>query len=94
MVINVSRGQVIDQPELIQALEEGKLRGAAVDVADPEPLPSTDPLWSAPNITISPHMSGLFSNYLVRAFDILAINLEKNLRGEKMLNVVNRESGY
>lgn len=91
---NISRGGVIDQTALIKALEDGKLRGAAVDVTDPEPLPEDDPLWKAPNIVISPHMSGLVSNYTERAFEVLEANLERHLKGEKLINAVNRDNGY
>lgn len=87
---NVSRGAVIDQNALITALETGKLRGAALDVTDPEPLPSDHLLWQAPNVTITPHLSGLISDYQERAMEILAQNLERRAQGSAMLNVINR----
>lgn len=93
-VSNISRGQVIDQPALIAALEDGKIRGAALDVTDPEPLPEDHPLWKAPNVIISPHISGLISTYVERTFDVLAQNLERKFAGRELLNVVNRDTGY
>lgn len=78
----------------MEALETDKLRGAALDVADPEPLPEDDPLWRAPNIIISPHMSGLSTNYHERAFEVFELNLERKLKGGELVNVVSRKSGY
>lgn len=76
------------------ALESKKLRGAALDVAEPEPLPPDNPLWAAPNLIITPHLSGLISNYAERAFHVLELNLERRGQGLGMLNIVNRDSGY
>jgi phosphoglycerate dehydrogenase-like enzyme len=89
---NVSRGAVIDQDALIAALTTGKLRGAALDVTDPEPLPPDNPLWRAPNVSITPHLSGLIFDYQERAMEILALNLEREAQGSVMLNTVNRGS--
>ncbi|ROT35192.1 2-hydroxyacid dehydrogenase [Sodiomyces alkalinus F11] len=93
-VSNISRGETIDQTALIAALETGQLRGAALDVTDPEPLPADSPLWTAPNIIISPHMSGLIANYGDRTIDVLELNLERKSRGEPMVNVIQRGKGY
>lgn len=89
---NASRGAVIDQDALITALATSKLRGAALDVTDPEPLPLDHPLWRAPNVTITPHLSGLISNYQERAMEILALNLERKAQGSVVLNIINRGS--
>ncbi|KAL9043565.1 MAG: hypothetical protein Q9214_003253 [Letrouitia sp. 1 TL-2023] len=141
-VTNISRGQIIDQPALIDALKayadadpdpsppvpaaadaaatgstvgngntvEGftsqtseqlltdhplpGLRGAALDVADPEPLPPDDPLWDAPNCIITPHISGLGAAYVDRCFQVLEVNLERREKGEPLINVVDRQRGY
>jgi phosphoglycerate dehydrogenase-like enzyme len=93
-IVNIARGAIVDQGALVQALNDGQLRGAALDVADPEPLPSTDPLWDAPNVIITPHVSGFGDAYAERCFDLLAENLRRKREGEKLLNVVNRKTGY
>lgn len=93
-VSNIARGQIIDQPALIEALKDGTLAGAALDVADPEPLPAESELWDLPNVTITPHISGLGVSYFERAFQVLELNLEKKQKGERLVNVVRRERGY
>ncbi|MBL0419855.1 D-2-hydroxyacid dehydrogenase [Ramlibacter sp. AW1] len=58
LLVNVSRGETVDQVALRAALQDGRLAGAFIDVADPEPLPADDPLWDAPNLIVSPHSAG------------------------------------
>ena len=70
------------------------IRGAALDVTDPEPLPKDDPLWVAPNCTITPHISGLGSAYVDRCFQVFEVNLDRREKGERLINVVDRERGY
>ncbi|KAL4790470.1 hypothetical protein BDV19DRAFT_372244 [Aspergillus venezuelensis] len=91
---NISRGKVLDQEALIASLEKGELSGAALDVADPEPLPENNPLWDAPNVQISPHVSALGEEYFVRSFDIVRENLERSRRGQGLLNAFKRGRGY
>lgn len=93
-VTNIARGPIIDQPAIVEALNEGTLRGAALDVTDPEPLPKDNPLWDAPNVTITPHVSGAGSAYTERAFGVLEVNLERKEKGEPYINVVDRKKGY
>jgi len=96
--INISRGAVVQTAELEKALkwpqEEGGLRGAALDVVDPEPLPSSSSLWDIPNLYISPHISGAGDAYFSRCLDIIAINLRLRAEGKPPLNKVNRKRGY
>jgi len=93
-ISNIARGPIIDQPALVSALHDGKLRGAALDVTDPEPLPKDDPLWSAPNVTITPHISGNTTAYMDRAFQVLEVNLERLAKDEPLINVIDRKKGY
>ncbi|PJF43721.1 MAG: hypothetical protein CUN55_07610, partial [Phototrophicales bacterium] len=93
-LINVGRGGIVDEVALAKALQEGRLGGAAFDVFEHEPLPVDSPLWKAPNIIISPHISGNMVNYTKRAADIFIENLQRYLHGQPLLNVVNREKGY
>ena len=100
-ITNISRGQIIQQDDLIAALKKGAddkqeagLRGAALDVTDPEPLPEDSPLWDAPNCIVTPHISSLGQDYVDRAFQVMELNLTRRENGEKLVNVVNRERGY
>ncbi|KAI9789468.1 MAG: hypothetical protein M1816_006010 [Peltula sp. TS41687] len=97
-ISNISRGQVIKQDDLIEALkrkpEEGGLRGAALDVTDPEPLPKESELWTLPNVILTPHISGSAETYVERAFQVLETNLSRMEKGEGLINVVHRKRGY
>lgn len=94
IISNPARGAIIDQSALIEALKQGKLQGAALDVTDPEPLPKSSELWDLPNVVVTPHLSAHFAGYMDRVFDIVAENLERREKGEKMVNVVDRNRGY
>jgi phosphoglycerate dehydrogenase-like enzyme len=78
----------------VEALHDGRVAAAALDVTDPEPLPSDDPLWSAPNTIISPHISGGSVNYTERSFDVLDGNLTRLNKGEELMNIISRKKGY
>ncbi|PLB37124.1 D-isomer specific 2-hydroxyacid dehydrogenase family protein [Aspergillus candidus] len=93
-VTNISRGKVFDQDALIAALTTGVLGGAALDVADPEPLPADHPLWEAPNCHISPHVSSLGKEYFPRSLDVLKENLGRMERGEELVNEYKRGKAY
>lgn len=93
-VINIARGPIIDQAALIDALNDDTLSGAALDVADPEPLPKDSPLWDAKNVIITPHISSSGVEYFQRAYDLWITNWERHERGEKLFNLVQRSRGY
>jgi phosphoglycerate dehydrogenase-like enzyme len=92
--VNVARGTLVDEPALIDALRSGHLRAAAIDVARAEPLPPDDPLWSAPNLLVSPHSSTSSEGYAERAFDLFCRNFGHFVRGEPLENVVDLTQGY
>ncbi|GAB7347444.1 hypothetical protein MBLNU459_g4362t1 [Dothideomycetes sp. NU459] len=93
-VTNIARGQIIDQDALIASLKDGTLAGAALDVTDPEPLPSDSELWGLENVIVTPHVSGVGQAYADRAFQIVGVQLEHREKGEKLINVVKRDRGY
>ena len=93
-VSNVGRGAVINTDDLIAALDEGLIRGAALDVTDPEPLPQDHKLWGYENVIVTPHCSGNSNHYNERCFKILTYNLERRMQGKEMVNRVNRTLGY
>ena len=92
--IVISRGGIIDEPTLIRMLEEGKLAGAALDVAATEPLPADDPLWDAPNLFITPHSSPSSVQTTSNVRHIMRDNLKRFLNGEPLQNTVGIERGY
>ena len=95
-VVNVGRGDAIDQAALIQALNEEKIAGAALDVMETEPIPEGDPLWSAKNCLLTPHCSGNMSlEYTVdRVIDLFLEDLENYCRHKPLKHIVNRKLGY
>ena len=92
--INVSRGQVVQENALIQALREKWIAGAGLDVVAQEPLPSDSPLWEMPNVIISPHCCGRLDDNDDRVVDFFALNLKRYLNGKKLLNIVNKKAGF
>lgn len=89
-ISNVARGPIVDTDALVEALETRMVGGAALDVTDPEPLPKGHPLWKAPNVFISPHISWQSKNVFARVADILFNNLARLEKGEPMLNTIKR----
>jgi phosphoglycerate dehydrogenase-like enzyme len=90
LLVNAARGPVVDTTALLAALHEGRIR-AAVDVTDPEPLPDGHPLWSAPNLLITPHVGGSTPMFMVRAMEFAGAQIGRYLRGEPLENVVSGE---
>lgn len=89
VLINVGRGGLIDTAALANALREGKIAGAAVDVTEPEPLPPDHPLWDAPNIIISPHVAGAAGDVGARRqAEVVTHNIQRFVKGEPLENIV------
>jgi phosphoglycerate dehydrogenase-like enzyme len=84
-VVNVGRGDAVDEPALIDALHGGRIAGAALDVTSVEPLPADSPLWDTPNLIITPHAAG---GRPLGALDLLAENLNALSAGRPLRNVV------
>lgn len=93
-LVALGRGGQVDESALAQALHEGHLGGAVLDVFEHEPLPPESPLWEAPNLLITPHIAGNSPRFQERVFDLFSNNLRHYLRGEPLLNVFERERGY
>ena len=87
LLVNVARGAVVVTDDLVAALRSGRIR-AALDVTDPEPLPAGHPLWSAPNLLISPHVGGASSAMWPRAYRLVREQLERFATGEPLVNVM------
>ncbi len=87
LLVNVSRGRVVDTGALLAELNAGRLH-AALDVTEPEPLPAGHPLWSAPNVVISPHVGGLTAALAPRARRLLVDQVRRHATGEPLVNVV------
>ena len=96
IIVNVGRGNSIVTEDLIRVLESGHLKAACLDVMDPEPLPQDHPLWSAPRVYITPHISGGYRagvNY-ERVVDRAIDNVGRVLKGEPPVHIVDRKLGY
>lgn len=92
--INVGRGALVDEKALAAALQQGTIGGAAIDVAEAEPLPADSPLWEAPNLFITPHLAGVSERLWHRHAALLLDNLDRYFAGRELLNVVDKERGY
>lgn len=93
-LVNIARGSIVDEAALAQALEQGWIGGAGLDVFEQEPLPADSPLWALENLLISPHVAGFTPRYDERATALFAENLDRYLSGKPLLNLVDRARGY
>jgi phosphoglycerate dehydrogenase-like enzyme len=93
-VINVGRGALVVEPDLIDALREGRIGGAALDVFAREPLPADSPLWTLPGVIVSPHMSGDLVGWRQALVEVFRDNLARYRAGEPLRNVVDKSLGY
>jgi phosphoglycerate dehydrogenase-like enzyme len=94
LLINVARGKLVDDAALIAALVDGRLGGAALDVFSEEPLDPSSPYWDLPNVIVTPHTSGAMQDYWTPLVTLFSENLRRLDRGEPLLNVVDKQSGY
>ncbi len=93
-LVNVARGGHVQTDALVTALESGSIGGAALDVTDPEPLPAGHPLWSMPNVVITPHIANTPEMGIPLLADHIADNVARLRRGDDLLGVIDVESGY
>jgi phosphoglycerate dehydrogenase-like enzyme len=94
IVVNIARGQVIDEPALTAALERGHLRGAALDVFAVEPLPDGSPLWDLPNVLVSPHSASTAAEENEILTDLFIDNFRRLVAGDPLRNRYDRARGY
>jgi phosphoglycerate dehydrogenase-like enzyme len=93
-LVNIARGQIIDDDALLDALREKRIGGAALDALAPEPLPADSPLWGFENVIVTPHSSNSSPNVRPRTIALIRENLRRYKVGEPLLNVVDIEAGY
>ena len=93
-LINVSRGRIVSEKAMMEALTSGRLAGAGLDVTGQEPLPPDSALWDMENVVITPHIAGISEEAERRIWDICRENLRRYLAGEALMNVVDKRRGY
>ncbi|MBV9738803.1 MAG: D-2-hydroxyacid dehydrogenase [Hyphomicrobiales bacterium] len=94
VLVDVSRGGIVRQAALLETLQNGRLKGAALDVFETEPLPRESPLWTMPNVIVTPHCSSVYQGWERRSIEMFCDNVERWRRGEKRQNVVDPCRGY
>lgn len=94
VLINIARGAIVDEDALVEALQAGRIGGAALDVFEEEPLPADSPLWDMPNVIITPHNSWSTPHLQAREAALFLDNLSRYIAGQPLRNVVDQERGY
>jgi len=94
VLVNVSRGKLVDEAALVRALDSHRLRGAALDVFEHEPLDVASPLWGRPDVLITPHVSGFHAGYWPEATRLFAETLRRFEAGQPLENLVDKRAGY
>jgi phosphoglycerate dehydrogenase-like enzyme len=94
LLVNIARGKLVDDDAVIEALRDGRLRGAALDVFSEEPLDPASPYWDLPNVIITPHTSGAMQDFWTPLVALFADNLRRFEKGEPLRNVVDKVAGY
>lgn len=93
-LVNVTRGGIIDEPALVDALKAGQIAGAGLDVTEVEPLPADSPLWDAPNLILTPHRAGASQHRPRKIFEFFMANLDRYLQGQHPVNIVDKRRGF
>jgi phosphoglycerate dehydrogenase-like enzyme len=93
-LINVARGGLVQTDSLVEALKTGQLAGAGLDVVDPEPIPDGHPLWTLPNVVLSPHVGAQSVGGQERQWRLFRENIRRFVAGEALLAVVDKGKGY
>ncbi|MER6797802.1 D-2-hydroxyacid dehydrogenase [Amycolatopsis mediterranei] len=93
-VVNISRGEIVDDAAMLAAVTGGRIAGAGLDAHSEEPLPEDSPWWSLPNVVVTPHNGATTPETVVRAIDIFAENVARYATGRRLLNVVDKKAGY
>ncbi len=94
VMVDVSRGGVVVESEMVAALRDGRLKGAALDVFETEPLPPDSPLWTMPNVLLTPHCSAIYDGWQEKSVEMFCENLARFRRGEPLVSIVDPERGY
>lgn len=94
VLINLGRGPVVAEQALIEALREGRIRGAVLDVFDEEPLPAGHAFWELDNVLLSPHCADNTATWLNEAMELFVENFERFARGETLKNLADLKAGY
>jgi D-3-phosphoglycerate dehydrogenase len=92
--VNVARGPLVVERDLVAALESGRLAGAGLDVTEQEPLPNSSRLWELPSVIITPHVGGQSARRADNMTNFFCENLRRYLAGQPLLNVVDKRLGF
>jgi len=94
LLVNIARGPIVNETDLIEALRSGQIAAAGLDVFEEEPLPASSPLWDMPNVIFAPHVGGRSAEGRDNIRKIFKENLRRYVNKEPLLNVIDKEKGY
>lgn len=92
--LNIARGTIVREADLVAALRQGLIKGAGLDVFEVEPLPADSPLWAMDNVIVTPHLAAISPYYLDRAVKLFVDNLTRYTQGREMFNLIDKAKGY